>query len=248
VQPKFRLGTDVREARRREMMLAELWEHIEQNAGSEPVTWPEEAMHVAKQIARDGRAAVPKREGEPNSLYLVRISRLAERLPGIRILPADEEAFRQAAEERSKSAAEFVTLFDKASDAYRRRLHQSLDKAVSLGSARLVASGPTLHEALRDHIAWLKKEYGDPGGGLTDWGKVKVKQTEALLDRHEDLPLAKLDHDAIEQMVRFWRQRPVRKGSEQPIAKKSAEHQISALKFFFALAEPVTEVRVEEAR
>jgi len=31
-------------------------------------------------------------------------------------------------------------------------------------------------------------------------------------------------------MVRFWRQRPARKGSDQPIAKKSAEHQITALK------------------
>ena len=35
VQPKFRLGTDVREARRREMMLAELWECVEKDAGAE---------------------------------------------------------------------------------------------------------------------------------------------------------------------------------------------------------------------
>ena len=26
---------------------------------------PQEALHLAKQIARDGRAKVPKREGEP---------------------------------------------------------------------------------------------------------------------------------------------------------------------------------------
>ena len=34
-------------------------------------------------------------------------------------------------------------------------------------------------------------------------------------------------------MFRFWRQRPARKGSSEPIAKKSAEHYISALKDFF---------------
>ena len=28
IQPKFRLGTDLREARRREMMLADLWEQV----------------------------------------------------------------------------------------------------------------------------------------------------------------------------------------------------------------------------
>ena len=128
VQAKFRLGTDLREARRREMMLSEIWECVEQDADPESVTWPEEALHVAKQIARDGRALVPKREGEPNGLYLHRVSRLAERLPKIPIMPADEAAFRQAAEEESKSAAEFVELYDEASQAYRNRMRQALGK------------------------------------------------------------------------------------------------------------------------
>ncbi|NQU23045.1 MAG: hypothetical protein HQ567_17345 [Candidatus Nealsonbacteria bacterium] len=171
VQPKFRLGTDLREARRREMMLAELWRCVEQDASTEPATWPAEALHVAKQIARDGRASVPKREGEPNGLYLVRISRLAERLPSIPLLPADEAAFRQAAEERSTSATEFVTAYEKASDAIRRRFRQSVDKMAIAGEAQPVG-GPSLHQALRDHIAWLKKDYGDSNGEVSAWGKV----------------------------------------------------------------------------
>ena len=232
VQAKFRLGTDLREARRREMMLSEVWERVEQDAGTEPVTWPEEALHVAKQIARDGRALVPKREGEPNGLYLRRVSRLAERLPNIPLLPADEAAFRQAAEEESKSAAEFVALHEKASIAFRDRMHQALNKLPGSPGSPLAVGGPTLHEALRDHMVWLKEEYGDSNGDVSAWGKVKIKQAEVLLDRHDDLPLARLDHDAIERMVRFWRQRPMRKGSDRPIAKGSAEHQISALKSF----------------
>jgi hypothetical protein len=39
-QPKFRLGTDLREAKRREITLTELWEHVEQQADGEPVCWP----------------------------------------------------------------------------------------------------------------------------------------------------------------------------------------------------------------
>jgi len=95
-----------------------------------------------------------------------------------------------------------------------------------------VVGGPTLHEALRDHIAWLQAEYSEVNGDLTAWGKVRTKHAELLIDRHDDLLLARLDHDAIEAMVRFWRQRPTRKGSDRPIAKKSSEHQIAAIKFF----------------
>jgi len=232
VQSKFRLGTDLREARRREMMLAELWERVEQDARAEPVTWPEEALDLAKQIARGGRARIPKREGEPNSLYLYRVLKLAKQLPGIPLLPADEAAFRQAADERTRSATEFVELYEQASDAVRRRFRHNLGLEAAETAALEVAGGPLLHEALRDHIVWIKDEYADSNGELSDWGKVKVKQAEVLLDRHDDLPLATLDHDAIEGLVRFWRQRPVRKGSDKPISKKSAEHQIAALKAF----------------
>ena len=232
IQPKFRLGSDVREARRREMMLTYLWEYIEQHAATTPVTWPEEALEVAKQIAREGRVSIPRREQEPNSLYAGRVVRLAERFPKIPFLPADAEAFERGAEERSQSVAEFVQLYEKTSDAFRRRLRESAAKRSDSVSPEMPTGGPMLHEALRAHIVWLREEYADGNGSLTDWGKVKIKQAEVLLDRHDDLPLARLDHDVIEQMVRFWRQRPPRKGTDRPIAKQSAEHQISALKSF----------------
>ncbi len=48
--------------------------------------------------------------------------------------------------------------------------------------------GPSLHQALRDHIAWLKEDYGDSNGEVSAWGKVKIKQVETLLDRHDDMP------------------------------------------------------------
>ena len=231
-QVKFRLGSDLREARRREMMLVQLWERVEQQADAEPVTWPAEALHLAKQIARHGRATLPKRDGEPNSLYLHRVTRLAERLPGIPLLPADEAAFRQAAEESAKSMTEFVTSYEKTSDTFRRRLRQSLVNRVGNSPSTSESTGPRLHQALRDHIAWLKAEYSDSEGNITPSGKVKTKQVEILLDRHDDISLATLDHDTLDAMLRYWRKRPNRKGTERPVAVKTAEHQIAALKFF----------------
>jgi len=232
IQPKFRLGTDLREARRREMMLADLWEQVEQVAATEPVRWPEEALEIAKQIARDGQAMVRKRTGEPDSRYASRVAALAARMPKVQLLPADADAFRQGLDEQSKSHTEFVELYEKVSDAYRQRLRASAAQwAGPLGDHPIVC-GPTLHEALRDHITWLKEEYAGINGDLTAWGRVRIKHVELLLDRHEDLPLAALDHDAVERFIRFWRQRPLRKGTDQPIAKESAEHQIAALNVF----------------
>lgn len=232
VQVKFRLGSDLREVRRREMMLVQLWERVEQQAKVKPVTWPAEALHLARQIARSGRATIPKRTGEPDSLYFRRVTRLAEQLQGVPLLPADETAFRQAAKDRAESMTEFVTSYEMASDVFRARLRQAVVHCGGAVPDTEEASGPRLHEALRDHIRWLREEYSDAEGNLTLSGKVKTKQVEVLLDRHNDIPLAKFDHDTLDAMLRYWRKRPNRKGSEQPVAVKTAEHQIASLKFF----------------
>jgi integrase len=231
-QPKFRLGTDPREAKRREIMLTELWEHVEQQANGEPVCWPLEALQLATEIAREGRAVVPKRNGEPSTVYAHRMVVLSERLPGLRLVPADAGAFQEGVASQAKSSNEFVAAYENVSDAFRQRLREAATKWGGPGGGEPIVGGPTLHEALRDHIVWLKAEYSDANSDVTPWGKVRTKQAELLLDRHEDLPLARLDHDAVEAMVRFWRQRPTRKGSDRPVARKTAEHEIAAIKFF----------------
>jgi len=216
------------------MMLVQLWEHVERQAADEAhATWPTEALDAAKQIARDGRVLLPRRDGEPNSFYMLRVKRLAERLPGIPLMPADEAAFREAAEEQARSTTEFVETYEKASDAIRQRLRHSLHTMTGKPVNAASTGGSRLHEALRAHIEWLREEYSDADGTLTPTGKVRVKQAEMLLDRHEDMPLAALDHDTLDTMIRFWRKRPRRKGTDRPIAAKTAAHQIGALKSFF---------------
>lgn len=234
IQPKFRLGMDLREAKRREMMLSMLWEFVEQCAHDEPATWPPEELEVAKQVARSGRALLSKREGESNDVYASRVLALAERLPGIPLLPADAKAFREEVAVWSNWTTELAERHEQELVPVWQQLRQTAAKLGGGFEAQPAAGrGGTLHVALQDHMGWLKSEYAGADGVLTDWGAVRVKQVELLIDRHDDLPLARLDQEAVEAMFRFWRQRPLRKGTNRPVAKKSAEHQVCALKSFF---------------
>jgi len=46
--------------------------------------------------------------------------------------------------------------------------------------------GTMLHEAFRDHLAWLRKEHQDRDHGVTGWGRAKIKRVKTLMDRHAD--------------------------------------------------------------
>ncbi len=86
--------------------------------------------------------------------------------------------------------------------------------------------GETLHRALDAYIEWLRNDRN------TAWGKTRVGQAERLKERHADVPLSSLDYDACEDLIRYWRNRPPRKGTDTPIAAPTAENQIYELKCF----------------
>ena len=53
VQTKFRLGSDLKEARRREVMLQQLWEYVERQTGEGGrAIWPGDILELAKQIIK----------------------------------------------------------------------------------------------------------------------------------------------------------------------------------------------------
>src|SRR6266446_1395925 len=52
VQQKFRLGKDLREAKRREQRLIELWEQVEKLSRTGPALWDEIGIEIGSQIAR----------------------------------------------------------------------------------------------------------------------------------------------------------------------------------------------------
>ena len=81
--------------------------------------------------------------------------------------------------------------------------------------------GGMLHDAMRAYIDWIKRDYFRPAlGRVNDGGRTKIRQVETLMTRHENTPLSGLDETAVEEMFRFWRQRPFKKDSTKPISKK----------------------------
>lgn len=91
-----------------------------------------------------------------------------------------------------------------------------------------------LHDAMTAYIEWIEKDYFRPAlGRINDGGRTKIRQVETLMTRHENKPLSMLDEPTVEEMFRFWRQRPLKKESTKPISRKSAENYIGELKRFF---------------
>ncbi|MCU0872460.1 MAG: hypothetical protein MUE50_08950, partial [Pirellulaceae bacterium] len=47
----------------------------------------------------------------------------------------------------------------------------------------------TLHQAMRDFIAWIEEDYYRPHlGRITDYGRNKIRQVKTLMSRHDDIP------------------------------------------------------------
>ena len=242
VQAKFRLGANLEEAKRRNLALIEIWKFVERRAREtpvispdglgffgnisryaqdEPVVWPDELLEIAREVARNGQAIVKKLPEESSSAYFSRCSVLAGELAFIR--PQDEATYRDGFHALK---CDVQQMKEETAQILRNTLGQISDD-------KLLAGGPRLHDAMRDHIDWLKQEYKDPETEITDWGRMKVKQVKILLERHEDQALVEIAHDEVEQMIRYWRQRPNKKSTDTPITKKSAENLIAALRSFF---------------
>ena len=123
---------------------------------------------------------------------------------------------------------------DELQEADRHNGDEAYSGQATSAEMDLTRSGPMLHDAMRAYIEWIKKDYFRPAlGRITDGGRTKIRQMETIIGRHENEPLSRLDETAVEEMFRFWRQRPFKKGSTKPISRKSAENYIGELKQFF---------------
>lgn len=238
-QPKFRLGTDSREAKRRADLIRALWDHLEVSSVSKPACWTEDALEAAKQLSRGcSHVTVNRQSAEETHVYAQRISNLRRRMPMVAIVPADEVDYaigvmkvKATIENMQHVRKTMESMSDLMLEPYREYLNPETQY-----------SGPMFHAALRAHMQWIKQEYrtaatGDP----TQWGHVRIKRVQTLIDHHQDFPLAALNLSRIEELYRYWRQRPPRKGTDIPVAKKSASNQVAALKDFLAWLHRATE-------
>jgi hypothetical protein len=230
LQHKFRLGADLKEAKRREQKLLELWGQIEKDSAGQPVAWTPFALDVAKHLAKGTfQIEVPRKPHDGPEAYARYLHRLQRHYPMVSLVAEDEEAYVSgAAANRSMVDGQIEELQEQIAVKESKHLRDG-----NIGETDLCRQGGTLRDAMRAYIKWIEKDYFRPAlGRVNDGGRTKMRQVETLMTRHDDLPLSMLDETAVEEMFRFWRQRPFKKGSTRPISKKSAENYIGELKRF----------------
>lgn len=234
-QHKFRLGNDLKEAKRRDQKLQDFWSQIETLSTSQPVIWTRETLDIAKQVAKGNThvTVAPRPQDSPDE-YARYVHRLQREFPMISFVAEDEGTYLLGAWS-IRGRAENRILAIRTLDEFQRKCaqesHFGEDDFPPLGA---MPGGGMLHDAMRSYIAWIKLDYFRPNlGRITGNARTKIRQMETLLDRHQNVPVSSLNGEVIENMFRYWRQRPLKKGTQRPIRTKSAENYISELKRFF---------------
>lgn len=93
-QHKFLLGTDRKEAERRERKLRELWDRFVEGSTDTRPLWPDDLMVVAKRIAKGiPEIPIPRGVNEKQCDYAARIQRMQAKYPVVLFLPEDQHAF-----------------------------------------------------------------------------------------------------------------------------------------------------------
>ena len=88
----------------------------------------------------------------------------------------------------------------------------------------------TLYQAFKAYQKYLEREYYEPElEQISSWGRTQVRQVGNLRKHHQDTLLTKLDGDAIDELVGYWRRRPYKKGTKDPMTAKSASNYCSTL-------------------
>lgn len=238
---KFDFGTNKDQASGRFIRVKELWARVEELAQNPPEKpdsmgivyeaepkeplWDGESLWIAKQLAA-GKVQIVVERASPwdEFTYFQFIRRLAEKYPFIHFVPENWEAYNEGLR-------------------WAEGIAQPVLERVGLSGPTLnieaEASEP-LHKALDAYITFIERTDLEPtpeGPSLTPFGALKVEQAKRLKQRHQDRPLSILDHDGCQELLDYWRMRPLtndkRIKTARPMAKKTCENHVSELVRFF---------------
>ena len=237
-QHKFRLGPDEREAKRRDLLLRQMWDRVEELQPVEPL-WTRDGLEVAMQVAQGNNVIqVQRAAGEEDFDYAQRVVSLRNLFPMLRIFTVPE--YGPALNVKMLDAYQQMQNDDSIEAEVQLRQQDAQDefRALVKGSPP-PADGPTLHQALRAYRDWLDDEFAHPETGITPWGHTQKRQIETLIAHHDDSPLCRLDRGQVEQMLRYWRKRPYKKTigqkkkEQQRVTRSSASNYLKALRTCF---------------
>lgn len=293
-QHKFLLGTDRKEAERRERKLRELWDTYSTGCAADRPLWPDDLLVIAKRVAKGiPEIPIPRGPNERQCDYAARIQRMQAKYPVVLFLPEDQHAFEvgQAALELFETVpheetpinpvdadvvhalseaakrladagiavppelaalsasmkAEPEPLFGimKPSEAPSRTAPVVVAKSAANGAPSMginntastsVASRTptaTLYQAFRAYQKYLEKEYYRPETEqISPWGRTQVRQMKNLRKHHQDMLLSKVDADVVGELIGYWRRRPCKIGTKEPMTPKSAGNYLGTLMRF----------------
>ncbi len=239
-QYPFHFGTDKAQACARLVRVMELWARIvdrhsqpqELGAGGLPLvadgdrrepTWNGDALWIARQLAAGTVQVVVERGSLRDEAYALRLHHLAKDYPFVQFVPEDQGSYTDGSQ-------------------FLKKARQSqLEKMPPLVGDNLTTEiTENLHAALDAYATHIEKtdlEPGPDGPGLSSFGALKIGQVSQLKRRHKDRPLSNLDYDGCQELIDFWRLRPLTSDKRikpaRPMAKKSCENHISELMRFF---------------
>ena len=187
IQHLFYLGTDLKEAKRRENWLVELWEQVEKNHkasnGDKAITaeWNSLTLKIGKELAKGNRFLVIERNGNSAEAFARYLHRLQAAYPMVHFVPDEPETY-QAGSKKARSIYE-----EKASEIERR--HR---KVGNISPNEISTTTDMLHGVIDACIEDVRTNYVLPGSDdVTPYGHTRIANMNRLKERHSDVPLSK---------------------------------------------------------
>ena len=227
-QPRFNLGTDLKEAERRLMRIRELYE--DNCRAVKRDGWSTQALGFAKQIARgERRIEYPEfkdviDQDEPLLDFAQMLHKIREMYPSVEFV-ADPQLYVESLELNKKYVSYHLSILES-------ELRQEGAVPPKDQLPREIIPG-TLHEALEAYTQDIRRHNVGPGTSEpTSYGLRRLQRVEAFKDNHPDIALHSLNYDACKAMVDHWRSRPPRLDG-RPTGHDNSRHHVGELIRFF---------------
>jgi len=217
-QAKFYLGNERSAALARLNQIATLWQQVEDRQEGRPgkAVWDDETLKAARAIEKgEPFSAAPYQFStgvESAEKYFARVNALQR--TGALVKPS--EAFKYELGRR-----------DLVGDV--ENSHDELSRAIG----KPLATGQTLHQALRAFQDSIRNEYEQPDGSITDNANSKIRQTKTIMTSLPDCDLGELDYAGCDSKFAVFRKKPISKKYGEPMRRKSCQNYIGEMGRFF---------------
>ncbi|HMP03150.1 MAG TPA: helix-turn-helix domain-containing protein [Gemmatales bacterium] len=228
-QPRFFLGTDLKEAERRRSKIEELYDENCKVNGED--CWSPLALSYAQELAKGKKVIeyppLPEGDGYENPMreYAQMIEVDQQRFPSLQIIPSDTKLYTES-----------VNLNKDLLTDRMRQLEAELKELGALVGQKefpdkLIVG--TFHEALDAYIEMIQRDGSKlESGVLKPYQRLRIIRAKRFKRDHADFPLYALNHDKCSELVGFWRNRPMTLRKTRS-SKDNSRHHITELFTFF---------------